>query len=177
MANYDVSTNYYSANTQIHQPRSKKAGAALLGGIAGMTCYYLPISKDTFVNVAFSAKQKSVDDDINGLKQAADEISKNKVTNESRILLNRLGIGENLQEISDKCKALKEQNTDTDTVKSIKKEFADNFKSYKKDASKMDSIAAKAMSTIKWNGFKWGMGIGAVLGLALSLVFGKNSNT
>ena len=41
----------------------------------------------------------------------------------------------------------------------------------------MDSIAAKAMSTIKWNGFKWGMGIGAVLGLALSLVFGKNSNT
>lgn len=56
----------------------------------------------------------------------------------------------------------------------MKKDFADNFKKYKKDASLMDTVTAKAMSNIKWNGFKWGMGIGAVLGGALSLIATKD---
>ena len=56
------------------------------------------------------------------------------------------------------------------TVKALKKDFADNFTKYKKDASLMDTVAAKAMSNIKWNGFKWGMGIGAALGAAISLI-------
>ena len=56
----------------------------------------------------------------------------------------------------------------------MKKDFSDNFKKYKKDASLMDTVTAKAMSNIKWNGFKWGMGIGAVLGGALSLLATKD---
>ena len=56
----------------------------------------------------------------------------------------------------------------------MKKKFADNFKSYKKDASLMDTVTAKAMSGIKWNGFKWGMGIGAILGAALHLLLSRS---
>ena len=100
---------------------------------------------------------------------AADEISKNKLSNESKILLHRIGIAESLDAIKDKCKTLQEGVTDPTTVKAMKKDFADHFKSYKKDASLMDTVTSKAMSNIKWNGFKWGMGIGAVLGMSLSL--------
>lgn len=176
MVNYDASLNYYNSSNSKPSDKSKMLGAALLGGLLGTTCYYLPVSKDTFVNVAYGVKKNNVENDIKALTQAADEISKNKITNESKILLNRLGLNELIDEISNKCRELKEGITDADTVKSMKKDFADNFKKYKKDASLMDTVTSKAMSTIKWNGFKWGMGIGAVLGLALSLVLGRNSN-
>ena len=34
----------------------------------------------------------------------------------------------------------------------------------------MDTVTSKAMSTLRWNGFKWGMAIGGLLGAALSLL-------
>lgn len=166
--NYDASVNYGSSPRT--SARAKRIGATLLGGMLGMTCYYLPISKDTFVNTAFSVTRKNAENDIKILTQAAEEIHKNKLSDENKIFLRRLGVADTLDAISDKCKALRESVTDPDTVKALKKDFADNFKTYRKDASLMDTVAAKAMSTIKWNGFKWGMGIGAVLGAALSLV-------
>ena len=156
--------------------KSKRLGATLLGGAVGMTCYYLPVTKSGFVNEAYSVTKKLAEKDILDLKTAAEEISKNKVSNESKILLHRLGVAESIDAIKDKCKSIREGITDPATVKAMKKNFADNFKNYKKDASLMDTVAAKAMSNIKWNGFKWGMGIGAVLGGALSLLATKDRN-
>lgn len=166
-----------SANSYQHptvSEKSKRLGATLLGGALGMTCYYLPITKSGFVNEAYNVTKKIAEKDILDLTTAAEEISKKKVSNESKILLHRLGVAESVDAIKDKCKALKESITDPATVKAMKKDFSDNFKKYKKDASLMDTVSAKAMSNIKWNGFKWGMGIGAVLGSALSLLATKD---
>lgn len=173
MNNYDASMNYggaYPAPTS----KSKKAGAALMGGLLGMTCYYLPISKDVFVNEAFRVTKNNAEKDMKALEQAAGEISKNNVSGESKILLKRLGVSETIDAIADKCKTLRASITDPATVKAMKADFDSNFKSYKKQASLMDTNTAKAMSNIKWNGFKWGAAVGAVLGLALSLVLGRD---
>lgn len=169
---YGISSNYMQRPTV--SEKSKRAGATMLGGIAGMTCYYLPISKDAFVNEAFRVTKRNAEDDIKALNTAADELSKNKLSNETKILLHRMGIAESIDAIKDKCKTIRESVTDAATVKAMKKDFADNFKNYKKDASLMDTVTAKAMSNLKWNGFKWGMGIGAVLGGALSLIATKD---
>ncbi len=168
--NYDVSMTPIAKRPS---EKSRRVGATLMGGMLGMTCYYLPISKDTFVNSAFRVTRKNAEKDIKTLTLAAEEISKNKLSEENRIILKEMSVAENLSAISEKCKELKESITDPDTVKNLKKSFADNFKKYKKDASLMDSVTSKAMSNIKWNGFKWGMGIGAVLGAALSLITAK----
>ena len=169
--NYDASMNY---GTSPVSTRSKRIGATLLGGMLGMTCYYLPISKDTFVNTAFSVTRKNAENDIKILTQAAEEIHKKKLSDENKIFIRRLGVAETLDDIGQKCKDLRESVTDPTTVKALKKDFADNFTKYKKDASLMDTVAAKAMSNIKWNGFKWGMGIGAALGAAISLIATKD---
>lgn len=168
MFNPDVSVNYggYASVS----PRSKRIGATVLGGLLGMTCYYLPVNKDLFVGTAFSVARKNAEKNIKALEIAADEISKNKLTNENKIFLTQMGVSENLQSIAQKCKELKESVTDKDKVKALKKDFADNFKKYVKDESLMDTVTSKAMSTLRWNGFKWGMTIGGLLGAALSLL-------
>lgn len=174
MNNYDASMNYggaYPAPTS----KSKKAGAALLGGLVGMTCYYLPVGKDVFVNEAFRVTKNCTEKDIKGLEEAAAEISKDKLSSEGKLLLRRLGVSETVDAVADKCKTLKESLANPTNVKNMKADFDKNFKSYKKQASLMDTNTAKAMSNIKWNGFKWGAAIGAVLGLALSLVLGRES--
>lgn len=170
---YIDSANSYQYPTV--SEKSKRLGATLLGGALGMTCYYLPVTKSGFVNEAFNVTKKLAEKDIFDLTSAAEEISKNKVSNESKILLHRLGVAESVDAIKDKCKTIRENITDPVKVKAMKKDFSDNFKRYKKDASLMDTVTAKAMSNIKWNGFKWGMGLGAVLGGALSLLTTKNN--
>ncbi len=169
---YIDSANSYRYPTA--SEKSKRLGATILGGALGMTCYYLPITKSGFVNEAFRVNKNLAEKDILDLTTAAEEISKKKVSNESKILLHRLGVAENLDSIKDKCKIIRENITDPVKVKAMKKDFSDNFKKYKKDASLMDTVCAKAMSNIKWNGFKWGMGIGVVLGGALSLLATKD---
>ena len=169
---FNTSMNYLQHPTV--SEKSKRIGATLLGGMLGMACYYLPVSKDTFVNEAFRVTKRNAEKDIQALSTAAEEFSKHKLTNESKILLHRLNVTESFEAIKEKCKALTESVTDSDRVKALKKDFADNFKRYKKDASLMDSVTAKAMSNIKWNGFKWGMGIGAALGAALSMLTAKD---
>lgn len=168
MSYIDGSMNFASQN-QV-SPRSKRVGATILGGLLGMTCYYLPVGKDVFVNTAFRVTKKNAENDIKCLKEAADEITKNKLSNDAKIFLTRLGVAENINSIAQKCKDLKDSITDKVRVTTLKKDFADNFQNYKKDGSLMDTVTSKAMSTIKWNGFKWGMTIGALLGAALSLI-------
>ena len=166
---YIDSTMSYASPNQV-SPRSKRVGATILGGLLGMTCYYLPVGKDTFVNTAFRVTKRNAEKGIKTLQSVADEISKNKLSNESKIFLTEMGVNENISAIALKCKELKDSVTDKFKVTTLKKEFADNFKNFKKDESLMDPITSKAMSTIKWNGFKWGMGIGALLGASLSLI-------
>ena len=168
MFNPDVSVNYggYSPVS----PRSKRIGATVLGGLIGMTCYYLPVNKDLFVGTAFNVARKNTEKNIKALEIAADEISKNKLTNENKIFLAQIGVSENLQAIAQKCRELKESITDKDKVIALKKDYAANFKQYVKDESLMDTVTSKAMSTLRWNGFKWGMAIGGLLGAALSLL-------
>ena len=114
MFNPDVSVNYggYASVS----PRSKRIGATVLGGLLGMTCYYLPVNKDLFVGTAFSVARKNAEKNIKALEIAADEISKNKLTNENKIFLTQMGVSENLQSIAQKCKELKESITDKDKV-------------------------------------------------------------
>jgi len=150
--------------------KSKRLGATLLGGALGMSCYYLPITKSGFVNEAYNVTKKQAESNIKNLNLAAEEMTKKSLSNESKIFLHNLGVAETFDAIKAKCKSIRESITDPATVKAMKKDFSDNFKKYKKDASLMDTVCAKAMSNIKWNGFKWGMGIGAVLGGALSLL-------
>ena len=72
MSNYDVAY----PPVQSPQPKKvKKLGAALLGGLAGMTAYYIPVTKNNFVDEAFKVHRRYVTNDINGLKQAASELS------------------------------------------------------------------------------------------------------
>ncbi len=173
MTYIDPSLNY-SQSSQI-SPKSKRVGSTILGGLLGMTCYYLPVNKDVFVNTAFRVTKRNAEKDIKTLQTIADEISKDKLSNESKIFLNGMGVNETISSIADKCRELKESITDKNKVTILKKEFADNFKKYKKDESLMDTVTSKAMGTIKWNGFKWGMGIGALLGAALSLLLTKEN--
>lgn len=169
MGNYDV------AIPSVQPPQSskaKKAGMAVLGGMLGMSAYYLPISKDTFVNEAFKVHTRNVRSDINGLKQAAGELSTSSpnLSTDSKLLLNKLGVTEDITDIFSKSKDLETQITDSSSVKNIKNMYANGFAAFKKNASTMDNVASEAMNNIKWNGFKWGMGIGAALFLASSCI-------
>lgn len=176
MANYDASIGYPPPQS-VRTSRTKKAGAAVLGGIAGMGAYYLPVSKDAFVNEAFKVHKKEVTNQINGLKQAAGELESGAgtLTTESKMLLNKLGVGSTVGDVMAKSKLLEAEITDSNSVKNIKSTFANGFAAFKKNASTMDNVTSEAMKNIKWNGFKWGMGIGAALCLALSCIFGRNS--
>lgn len=177
MTNYDAAVGYAPIGQGGANKKAKKAGAALLGGLVGMTAYYLPVSKDVFVNQAFSVHKKEINNHINGLKQAAGELSSGtpSLSIESKMLLNKLSVAENVTDIMAKSKELEKSITDSTEVKNLKSTFANGFAAFKKNASTMDNTASEAMKNIKWNGFKWGMGIGAAFCLALSCLFGRNS--
>ncbi|MFR1672280.1 MAG: hypothetical protein ACLSWI_04970 [Candidatus Gastranaerophilaceae bacterium] len=175
MSNYDASIGPMVQSSP--NSKTKKTGAAILGGLVGMTAYYLPVSKDVFVNQAFNVHKREVTGQINGLKQAAGELSNGtNLSTESKMLLNKLSVAENINDILDKSKVLEESITDSTSVKNLKSSFANGFAAFKKNASTMDNTASEAMKNIKWNGFKWGMGIGAAFCLALSFIFGRNNN-
>ena len=55
-------------------------------------------------------------------------------------------------------------------MKRLKNDFSSNFKSYKKNPALMDNNCASAFKAIKRSKFWWGTGIGAAIGLALSLI-------
>ncbi len=165
-----ITDSAYTYQYSTVSEKSKRIGSTLLGGALGMSCYYLPITKSGFVNEAYNVTKKQAESNIKNLNLAAEEMTKKSLSNESKIFLHNLGVAETFDAIKAKCKSIRESITDPATVKAMKKDFSDNFKKYKKDASLMDTVCSKAMSNIKWNGFKWGMGIGAVLGGALSLL-------
>lgn len=175
MVNYDAQvgqmpTPYYSQSGS----RKRKIGATLAGAMIGMNAYYIPVTKDSFVNKAFDITKKEADEQIATLKSIAEEVAEGKVSTESKMILQDMGLSEDVVTITNKCSALDKNVSDPDTVKSLKKDFSRNFKKYKKDAATMDNTCAKAFKAVKWNKFKWGLGIGAGVGLALSLMTSRD---
>lgn len=177
MVNYDAQvgqmpTPYYSVSPS--GARKRKIGATLAGAMIGMNAYYIPIKKDTFVNRAFNITQKEAEEQINTLKSIAEEVADNKLSTESKMILQDMGLSADVTAITNKCTALDRRVSDPDSVKSIKRDFSRNFDKYKKDVSLMDNNCAKAFKAIKQNKFKWGAAIGAGIGLALSLMSSRD---
>ena len=150
--------------------KKRKIGSTIFGGLLGMTAYYLPITKDEFVNRAFKVTKNEANSQIASLVKATKEVEKNSLSSESKMILQEMGVNANIQEITQKCMDIDQKVSDPDAVKNLKKFFNDNFKNFKKNQHLMDNNCAEAFKSLKWNKFKWGVGIGAAIGLALSLM-------
>lgn len=157
------------------QNRSKAIGTGAILGMAGMTAYYLPITKDRFVRTAFNLVKQDVEDKVELLNKAAVDISNNRLKPENKLFLSQLGVAETLDAINAKCIELTKSVTDNDAVKAMKKEFDDNFKTFKKSEALMDNISSKAFSKIKWSNFGWGAAIGFVLGAVSGAMVDSNN--
>lgn len=166
--------NGYS--TSVGAPSNSVAGtfgAALGCGVLGMGAYYIPIRKNDFVDEAFNVAKKETKATMDVLTLSANEIAENRLSNQNKIFLNQINVLETVDAVKDKCKELHESITDSIKVKSLKSQFDQNFEMYKKSAASMDNTASKAMENLKRTRLGWGAGIGAAIGIALSLISGK----
>ena len=154
--------------------RKRKIGATMAGAMIGMNAYYLPVKRDSFVNRAFDTTKKEAEEQITALKSIAEEVAINKVSTESKMILQDMGLAEDVVVITNKCTALDRRVSDPTSVKALKADFSRNFDSYKKNIALMDNNCAKAFKGVKQNKFKWGAGIGAGIGLALSLITSRD---
>lgn len=172
MAEINSNMAYYPPNPSAQ--KKKTLGLAVAGGLIGMNAYYIPVKKDVFIQRAFDVTRDEATSQILALKTAAKEVTENKITPESKMILQEMGLSEDFQQITDKCIELDKKVSDPANVKRLKADFASNFANYKKDVSLMDNNCAKAFKLIKRNKFMWGAGIGAAIGVALSFIFGRN---
>lgn len=152
--------------------RAKAIGAGTVLGLAGMTAYHLPVTKDRFVRTAFSIVKNKTGEDIEMLNDSALALSKNRLKSEQKLFLSQMGVDENLESINSKIAELKNSITDNDMVKALKQGYADNFSTFKKSEALMDPISSKAFQTIRWRNFGWG----AVIGFVLGSVFAMKTN-
>ncbi len=159
---------YYQPNPVASKKR--KMGATIAGGLIGMNAYYLPVKKDAFIQRAFDITKNEADEKIRILANVAKEIEEQKVSTESKMILQEMGLREDLQAITQKCIELDKEVSDPARVKALKDSFSTNFKNYKKDVALMDNNCASAFKAIKRSKFWWGTGIGSAIGLALSLM-------
>ncbi len=184
MSNYDPTItynnpaygqSYYNQPVVMTTSPGKKLGHALMGGLIGMGAYYLPVNKDVFVNKAFKVHKEQVGNDIKSLTQTAStmSISSGDLSIENKLMLQKLGVSENLTAVMDKAKDLEKSITDSAIVKNTKKGFENGFEAFKKSASSMDNITNEAMQRVRWSAFKWGAGIGAALFLAGTYISDK----
>lgn len=150
--------------------KKRKYGTMLIGGLLGMNAYYLPVSKDTFVQRGFDRKRDDNFDQIRKLKTVAEEIEKENISTESKMILQEMGLPEDVSAITAKCVELEKEVTDPSSVQTIKGKFISSFENFKKKTHKMDAECSDAFRAAKWNKFKWGVGIGAGIGLALGLL-------
>lgn len=175
MSNYDTQvgqTPYYP--TTSGGSTKRKIGAALAGAMIGMNAYYLPVQKDAFVNKAFNITQKEAEEQIATLKTIAEEVADSSVSTESKMILQEMGLPEDITAITNKCIALDRKVSEPSLVKALKRDFRRNFDSYKKNIALMDNNCAKAFKAVKQNKFKWGAGIGAGVGLVLGLITSRD---
>ena len=172
MAEINSNMAYYPPSPSVQ--KKKTIGLAAAGGLIGMNAYYLPVKKDVFVQRAFDVAHNEATTQILALRNAAKEVLENKVSPESKMILQEMGLSEDFKQITNKCIDLDRKVSDPSSVKNLKADFASNFAKYKKDASLMDNNCAKAFKIIKRNKFLWGLGIGAAIGAALSLIGSKS---
>lgn len=137
-------------------------GATL--GVVGMNAYFLPVTKDRFVRNAYNIHKEIAEDKIELLNKSAEELSKNKLSSESKIFLKDIAVAENIDDIANKCAELKKSFTDDGLVKTLKTSYANNFKNLKSSEALRDTISSKAFSRIKWTNLGWGAAIGFILG-------------
>ena len=170
----EINSNMAYYPTSPSAAKKKKIGATIAGSLIGMNAYYLPIKKDVFVQRAFDITKDEANAKIATLANIAKEVEQDKVSTESKMILQEMGLNEDLKEITRKCIELDKEVSDPAKVKSLKDSFSKNFKNYKKDVSLMDNTCASAFKEIKRSKFWWGAGIGAAVGLALSLIGSKD---
>lgn len=178
MVNYEAQINqmpaaYYSQPTPAVS-KKRIFGATVAGALIGMNAYYLPVKKDVFVQRAFDITKEKANNEIITLKKIADEIANKKVSTQSKMILQEMGLNEDVVEITNKCIEIDKKVSDPAEVKNLKNDFDQNFKTYKKQVSTMDNNCAEAFKAIRRNKFKWGIGIGGAIGLTLGLLTSKN---
>ena len=176
MVNYEAQVNqtpYHYSNTT-RSSYNRKIGGMLAGGLLGTLAYYIPVTKDCFVQRGFEMSRNEAYEEIRTLKNIAKEVEAGEVSTESKMILQDLGLPENVTAITTRCSQLDEKFTQEASVKSIKNRFAVNFDRYKNKPSLMDAAAADAYKAAKQNKFKWGIGIGAAIGLALGLITSRD---
>ena len=176
MVNYEAQVNqtpYYYSNTT-RSSYKRKVGGMLAGGLLGTLAYYIPVTKDCFVQRGFEMSRKEAYEQIRTLKNIAEEIEAGKVSTESKMILQDLRLPENVTAITNRCSQLDKKFTQEASVKAIKNKFAANFDRYKNKPSLMDAAASDAYKAAKQNKFKWGIGIGAAIGLALGLLTSRD---
>lgn len=177
MVNYDAQIGQMPVPYSTISPsgsRKRKIGTTLAGAMIGMNAYYIPVAKDSFVNRAFDLTKKEADEQIATLKSIAEEVANGNISTESKMILQDMGVAENVSAITNKCTALDKSVSDPTEVKALKQNFSRNFASYKKNVALMDNICAKAYKGVRQNKFKWGTGIGAGIGLALGLMTSRD---
>ena len=165
-------SGYYAPNPSAS--KKKRLGATVAGALIGMNAYYLPIKKDTFVQRAFDITKEEANQKIRALTQAAKEVENKKVNTISKMILQEMGVPEDLQAITNKCIEIDKEVSDPTKVINLKTQFANNFANYKKTQNLMDNNCASAYKAIKRSKFWWGTGIGATIGLALGLLSSKD---
>ena len=174
--NYEAQVNQmpYAYLPQEGSSNKRKIGMMVGGGLIGMNAYYLPVKKDTFVQRGFDIKRNDNFSQIRSLRRIAEEVERNDVSTESKMILQQMGLSEDITAITNKCDALEKEVTDAASVKNIKDKFIDCFDTHKNKTHLMDSACSDAYREVKWSKFRWGVGIGAAVGLALGLMSSRD---
>ena len=175
MINYDtqisqIPTAYYYGGMPQGSSRKKNLGMMVIGGLIGMNAYYMPVKKDVFVQRGFDMERDIANSQIATLKKIAQEVEKNKVSTESLMFLQDMGLIEDVGVISARCTSIKERITNPLSVKAIKDHYIDSFDTHGKNTHLMDALSSDAFKAVRRNKFRWGVGIGAGIGLALGLI-------
>lgn len=162
------SMTYYQPNPAA--ARKRKIGLMATGALIGMNAYYLPVKKDAFVQKAFDITKNDTNSQIKALAKAAKEVEAKNLSTESKMILREMGVSEDLKAITKKCIELDAKVNNINSVNNLKINFINNYDAYKKHPSLMDNISNRAYREVKKTKMKWGLGIGAAIGLALGLL-------
>ena len=158
-----------SINISPNQDRAKLIGTGSVGAVAGMSAYYLPVRKDSFVRNDYEIIKNNSEEKILKFNEAAMNISSgNRLKAEQRLFLSQEGIAETVADINAKVNDLRKIIIDNNHIKTVKEDLANNFANFKKSEALRDAVASKSFQKIRWTNFAWGAGIGFVLASVLS---------
>ena len=150
------------------QDKIKVLGTGTVGAVAGMSAYYLPVRKDRFVRNAYDIMKEQSEEKILKFNEAALNLSGGgRLKPEQRLFLSQEGVTGTFDAVNTKVNDLKRIIIDSDYIKTVKEDLANNFANFKKSEALRDFVASKAFQKIRWTNFAWGAGIGFVLASVL----------